>query len=89
MAHWKDDVDPALFEASYRPGDRIVVLEEIVASDGRNGRLILEKGRQFEVGMRGGFLFCKLGGSRYNEAVILPEDFRKVQIVSQMSVVQT
>lgn len=89
MAHWKDDVNPDLFTASYRPGDRIVVLEEIIASDGKNGQLILEKGRQFEVSMRGGFLFCKLGGNKYNEAAILPADLRKVQIVSQMSVVQT
>lgn len=81
MTDWKDGVDRSLFRVAYGPNDKIVLLENVSAISPKGGYMILEKGQSYLAGMKGGFLFCRLGGNKYNEAAILPADFSKVQII--------
>ncbi|TXN27215.1 hypothetical protein [Methylobacterium sp. WL19] len=86
MTNWKTGLDPELFYLGYGTKDQVQILEDIQAIDPKGGHTILEKGRSFHAGMKGGFLFCRLGGNKYNEAAIAPADFSKVQIIRQSAI---
>ncbi|MHC2087228.1 hypothetical protein [Methylobacterium sp. CM6244] len=87
MENWKDGVDPAVFRLNNGADDKVLMLEDISAMHPTGGRVLLEKGSQYRAGMRGGFLYCHLGGNKYNEAAILPTDLAKVQIARNPTVV--
>ena len=87
MENWKEGVDPAVFHLNNGIEDKVLMLEDISAILTTGSRVLLEKGSQYRAGMRGGFLYCHLGGNNYNEAAILPTDLAKVQIARNPTIV--
>lgn len=81
MGNWRDSVDPAVFRLNNGIKDKVLMLEDVSAMLTTGDRVLLKKGSQYRAGVRGGFLFCHLGGNKYNEAAIIPPDFAKVQII--------
>lgn len=87
MENWKDGVDPAVFRLNNGKDDMVLLIEDISAMLPNGGSTLLKKGSQYRAGMSGGFLYCHLGGNKYNEAAILPTDLVKVQISRNLTVV--
>lgn len=87
MENWKDGVDPAVFRLNHGKDDMVLMLEDISAMLPNGGSTLLKKGSQYRAGVKGGFLLCHLGGSKDNEAAIMPTDFTKVKIVRNPTLV--